>query len=107
VPVLEVPEVCWAPVQAPDAVQAVALVELQVRVAEPPAVMLVGATLMLTVGSGVAGGVGVPSPPPPPQAACPSKTIAADSSIRACTRPALCPTLNVECVMSISPVILC
>ena len=46
------------PLQAPEAVQEVALVEFQVRVAAEPAVTDVGVALRLTVGAGVGGGVG-------------------------------------------------
>jgi hypothetical protein len=41
-----------APVQAPPAVQAVALVAVQFKVALPPLVMALGPTLKLTVGVG-------------------------------------------------------
>jgi hypothetical protein len=69
------PPVDCAPLQAPDAVQALALVEDQVSVVVPPAVTLVGLAVSETVGAdagGVdAGGVleDAPECPPPPQAA--------------------------------------
>jgi len=46
------PLVALLPDQAPEAAQAVALVEDQVRVALAPLVMALGPTLRLTVGSG-------------------------------------------------------
>jgi len=55
-PVLAVPAVGRLPLQLPDATQAVASVELQVRVAEPPETTDVGATASVTVGAGVCGG---------------------------------------------------
>jgi hypothetical protein len=74
-PVTTLPPVDCAPLQAPDAVQAVALVEDQVSVEVPPVLTLVGLALNDTVGAD-AGGVdegGVledpPEFPPPPQAA--------------------------------------
>ena len=42
------------PVQPPEAVQAVALLELQVRVAVPPAVMVVGVAPNVTLGATLA-----------------------------------------------------
>jgi hypothetical protein len=73
--VTTLPPVDCAPLQAPDAVQAVALVEDQVSVVVPPVVTLVGLALSETVGA-AAGGVdegGVleepPELPPPEQAA--------------------------------------
>jgi hypothetical protein len=51
-PVEAVPLVTWLPAQPPDAVQAVASVELQVRVEEPPLAMLVGVAVNVTVGGG-------------------------------------------------------
>ncbi|HZF16519.1 MAG TPA: hypothetical protein VE046_11295 [Steroidobacteraceae bacterium] len=54
VPVLAEPAVALAPVQAPDAVQAAALVVLQVRVEDAPLATLVGAALRFTVGAGFA-----------------------------------------------------
>ncbi len=47
------PLVASVPVQPPEAVQEVALVELHVRVALLPETTLVGLTLKLTVGAGV------------------------------------------------------
>lgn len=44
------PESDFAPLQSPDAVQVVALVELHVRVAEPPGVKPVGAAVSVNVG---------------------------------------------------------
>jgi len=51
--VLWLPLAANVPVQPPDPVQAVALVELQVSVAAPPLVMLVGATVNAAVGTGL------------------------------------------------------
>ena len=57
-PVLAEPDMGSTPLHAPDAVQELALVELQVKIAEEPAVRLVGEALSVTVGA--AGGGGVP-----------------------------------------------
>jgi hypothetical protein len=50
-PVDWVPLAALLPDQPPEAVQAVALMELQVRAELPPEAMLLGAALMLTVGT--------------------------------------------------------
>jgi hypothetical protein len=73
-PVLCVPLTASAPLQPPAAVQPVALVELQVRVADPPVSTVAAETLSEAVGTG--GGVTVEDPPspPPPQAASTSNT---------------------------------
>ena len=55
VPVPAVPEVDLAPVQAPDAVHDVALVELHDRVLDEPEFIDVGEALKLTVGGGGGG----------------------------------------------------
>lgn len=52
VPVEAVPLVGLVPLHPPDAVQVVVLVELQVRVEEPPLGMLVGLAVSVTVGAG-------------------------------------------------------
>ncbi len=52
-PVARLPLVARAPVHAPPAVQAVALVDVQVRVEVPPAATAVGAATRVTVGAGV------------------------------------------------------
>jgi hypothetical protein len=62
------PLVLSEPLQPPEAVQVVALVELQLRVALPPAEMVIGVALKVTVGAGVDEPL-LPPPPPPPQAA--------------------------------------
>ncbi len=67
------PEVACAPDQAPLAVQLVAFVDDQVRVAASPALTAAGLTLMLTVGSGT-GSPGFGLEPGPSQ---PAKAIAA------------------------------
>ncbi len=54
-PVVAVPEVARLPVQPPDAVQAVAFVELQVSVAVDPLLTVVGDAASVTTGAGVAG----------------------------------------------------
>ncbi len=68
------PEVPILPLQPPEAVQLLALVEDQVRVLDPPAMTEAGAALMLNVGGGGGGGVDdatvtlrlcVVDPPPP------------------------------------------
>ena len=51
------PLVALVPVQPFEAVQEVALVELQVSVAEAPAVIEVGLAPIVTVGAGVGGSV--------------------------------------------------
>lgn len=51
---LFVPLVATAPLQAPEAVQAVALADDQVTVALDPLLMLEGLALNVTVGAGVA-----------------------------------------------------
>ncbi|HSC07770.1 MAG TPA: hypothetical protein VLD59_13165 [Steroidobacteraceae bacterium] len=56
-PVDSLPCVCFVPLQAPDAVQDVALVEDQVSVALWPTEMSVGLALRFTVGVGGGGGV--------------------------------------------------
>jgi hypothetical protein len=50
---VSVPEVGRAPLHAPEALQLVALVELQVKFVTPPLSTTVGLALMLTVGAGV------------------------------------------------------
>ena len=52
------PDVAFVPLQAPDAVQEEALVEVQVKVLAWPAVTELGEALKATVGAGVGGGVG-------------------------------------------------
>ena len=52
-----VPLILLAPLQPPDAVQLVALVELQVRLALPPRATVAGLAKNETVGAGVGGGV--------------------------------------------------
>ncbi len=73
-PVLWLPLVETLPVQSPEAVQAVAFVELQVSVAELPVVTDVGVTLKFAVGTGFVGmliatvtGVALLVPPGPVQ----------------------------------------
>jgi hypothetical protein len=77
-PVLCVPLVATAPDQPPEAVHAVAFVELQLNVVEPPLVKFVEAALIETVGASE-----IPAPPPPPQAA----------------RKQIATTMNKECFM--------
>jgi hypothetical protein len=89
------PPVACAPLHAPDAVHAVALVEDQVSVVVPPVVTLVGLALSETVGED-AGGVdtggvdagGVlgdpPEFPPPPQAASNRPALSAVPATREC-----------------------
>ncbi|HEY4213033.1 MAG TPA: hypothetical protein VGM84_16250 [Steroidobacteraceae bacterium] len=48
------PEVAWLPDQAPDALQLVALTDDQLSVVGLPLITLVGLTLMVTSGAGVA-----------------------------------------------------
>jgi hypothetical protein len=53
VPVLWLPPVAFAPLQPPDAVQDVALVELQVSVEDPPLAIVVGFAVRIAVGTGL------------------------------------------------------
>jgi len=62
-----VPLVASAPLQPPEALQEVALVELQVRVAAAPLVTVVGDAVIDAVGAG--GAVVTGTEPDPPQAA--------------------------------------
>src|SRR5882672_2411256 len=62
---VSVPLTAFAPDQAPDAVQLVALVEDQVSWAVAPEFTVVGFALSVTVGAGLL----PPPPPPPPQPA--------------------------------------
>jgi hypothetical protein len=63
-PVDSDPLTAFAPVHAPEAVQAFALVELHVSVAPLPDVTVVGVAVSVKVGAiGVAGGVAGESPP--------------------------------------------
>ena len=65
-----VPLVDWAPLQPPLAVHEVALVELQVKVAACPTVIVAGATVIVTVGAGVvtvSAAVALALPPVPVQ----------------------------------------
>jgi hypothetical protein len=68
VPVGRLPLVATVPLQPPEAAHDVALVELQLRVELPPALMLAGEALRDTVG------VGVALEPPPPQPASATDT---------------------------------
>jgi hypothetical protein len=63
------PLVAFAPLQPPEAVQEVAFDEVQVSVVVAPEATLVGLAVSVTLGGGVAGGLGPPPPPPPPHAA--------------------------------------
>jgi hypothetical protein len=69
-PVLCVPLVALLPLQAPEAVHEVALVELHVSVEEPPPAMEVGFAVNVTVGAGTTVTVAVAAllvPPVPVQ----------------------------------------
>ena len=66
-----VPLVGWDPLQLPDPVHVVALVELQVKDDTPPLATLVGFAVRVTVGAGcvtVTPAVAVADPPAPVQA---------------------------------------
>jgi hypothetical protein len=65
-PVLRVPLVPTAPVQPPEALQDVALVELHVKVAAPPLLTVTGDAVIDAVGD--AGAVATGARDPPPQA---------------------------------------
>jgi hypothetical protein len=65
-PVLWLPPVAKAPVQPPEALQDVALVELQLSVADPPLVTVVDDAVIDAVGAG--GAVATGADPDPPQA---------------------------------------
>ena len=60
------PEVAFDPLQAPDALHAVALAVDQVRVVSLPARTDSGSADKFTVALGNGGGVGSEEPPPPP-----------------------------------------
>jgi hypothetical protein len=67
-----VPLVAFVPLQPPEAVQDVALVELQVNVEDPPLVVVVGLAVSMAVGTGLVVTVtvapaGVLVPPAPVQ----------------------------------------
>jgi hypothetical protein len=85
VPVGRLPLVATVPLQPPEAAHDVALVELQLRVELPPALMLAGEALRDTVG------VGVALEPPPPQPASATDTPitkpAATLLTKRCERP--------------------
>jgi hypothetical protein len=68
-PVEVLPLVLWPPFHPPEAVQAVALVALQVSVEEPPLGMVVGLAVSVTAGAGmtVTVAVCVAGPPGPVQ----------------------------------------
>jgi hypothetical protein len=67
-PVLSVPLAALAPLQAPDAVQLVALVELQLSVATPPAETAVGLAVSTAVGTTlIVTSTGLLAPPAPVQ----------------------------------------
>jgi hypothetical protein len=100
--VTTLPPVDCAPLQAPDAVHAVALVEVQVSVVVPPVVTLVGLALSETVGED-AGGVdegGVleepPEFPPPPQAASSRLTLSAAPATIECGNCFMAPFIIYE-----------
>jgi hypothetical protein len=84
------PPVDCAPLQAPDAVQAVALVEDQVSVVVPPVVTLEGLALSETVGAAAggveAGGVldAAPEFPPPEQPASSRPALSATATAGEC-----------------------
>jgi hypothetical protein len=80
-PVLRLPLVASVPLQPPEAVQDVALVEDHVSVAEPPAATVVADAMRLAVGNGVPA---AELPPPPPHAD--STDTAASRMIEAITR---------------------
>lgn len=65
--IVRVPLGCSAPLHPPEAVQAVAFVELHVKVEDLPLAIESGAALIEAVGGG--GVVVGAAPPPPPQAA--------------------------------------
>jgi hypothetical protein len=67
-----VPLVAFVPLQPPEAVQDVALVELQVNVEDPPLVVVVGLAVRMAVGTGLVvtvtvAAAGVLVPPAPVQ----------------------------------------
>jgi hypothetical protein len=100
--VTTLPPVDCAPLQEPDAVQAVALVEDQVSVVVAPVVTLVGLALSETVGAD-AGGVdkgGVledpPELPPPEQAASSRPALSAAPATRECGNRFMAPFIMVR-----------
>jgi hypothetical protein len=68
-PVLWLPLVANAPVQPPEAVQDVALAELQFSIAAPPLLTAVGDAVIDAAGAGGPGVIGADPDPDPPQAA--------------------------------------
>ena len=63
-PLLWLPLVGKVPLQPPDAVQELALLEVQLNVEDPPASMVVGDAVSVAVGEGGGGTGGVAEPPP-------------------------------------------
>jgi hypothetical protein len=101
-PVTTLPPVDCVPLHAPDAVQAVALVEVQVSVVVWPVVTLVGLAPSETVGED-AGGVeegGVledpPEFPPPPQAASSRLALSAVPATKECGNLFMAPFIICE-----------
>ena len=82
-PTSSVPEAAREPVHPLEAVQLVAFVEVQVRVAIPPCATLLGVEDNVTVGTG--GGLPPPPPPPPPPQLA-IKIAHATMESRACVR---------------------
>jgi hypothetical protein len=79
------PAVPRPPLQPPEAVQAVALAELQVSVADPPAATAVGLAFRVTEGAASPrGGTGASAPPPPQAAAAAASNHAVLRSARRC-----------------------
>jgi hypothetical protein len=102
--VATLPPVDCAPLQAPDAVQAVALVEDQVSVVVPPVVTLVGLALSETVGAAAGGGgvdkggalVDPPEFPPPEHAASSRPTLSATPAGIECGNRFMAPFIMSE-----------
>jgi hypothetical protein len=97
-PVEVLPLVAFAPLQPAEAVHEVALVELQVSVAEVPVPMIVGLAVSVTAGAAVVTGgvvdVLVAELPPPQEA----RKIAAASA----ANPAACARVCAICVCDVS-----
>lgn len=77
---LVVPFAACVPLQPPEAVHDVALVDDQVSVLGEPEATVIGLALIETVGAGVPGPVLPPLSPPPPQAASATQAVERTSS---------------------------
>jgi hypothetical protein len=79
-PVDALPLVALDPLQPADAVHALALLVLQVRVEAPPAVTVDGVAPSVTLGAAGAGGEVLPVPDPEPEEQAPSSRFASSNA---------------------------